>query len=120
MLTLGLLGRGREAVSQSLIERFYMTSRPPYKADLATGRERQLTTGKRAERTKHDFQCSIYRSVIGQAWPTQLFDLRAPLSADVPVLLLNQPIESQNNRRTAILVYQSDPVGDEPDFLLFQ
>ena len=29
MLTLGLLGRGREAVSQFLIERFYMTSRPP-------------------------------------------------------------------------------------------
>ena len=27
---MGLLGRGREAVSQSLIERFYMTSRPPY------------------------------------------------------------------------------------------
>ena len=36
-------------------------------ADLATGRERQLTTGKRAERTKHDFRCSIYRSAIGHA-----------------------------------------------------
>ena len=33
---------------------------------LATGRERQLTTGKRAERTKHDFRCSICRSAIGQ------------------------------------------------------
>ena len=36
-------------------------------ADLATGRERHLTTGKRAERTKHDFRCSICRSAIGQA-----------------------------------------------------
>ena len=25
-------------------------------------------------------------------WSSQLFDLRAPLSTDVPVLLLNQPI----------------------------
>ena len=39
----------------------------PRQAGLATGRERQLTTGKRAERTKHDFRCSIYRSAIGQA-----------------------------------------------------
>ena len=38
-----------------------------YQADLATGRERQSTTGKRGERTKHDFRCSISRSVIGQA-----------------------------------------------------
>ena len=34
--------------------------------DLATGRERQLTMGKRAERTKHDFRCPICRSAIGQ------------------------------------------------------
>ena len=33
----------------------------------ATGRERQLTTGKCAEKTKHDFRCSICRSAIGQA-----------------------------------------------------
>ena len=38
-----------------------------YEADLATGRERQLTTGKRAERTKDDFRCSICRSATGQA-----------------------------------------------------
>ena len=25
-------------------------------------------------------------------WPSQLFNLRTPLSTDVPVLLLNQPI----------------------------
>ena len=37
-----------------------------YYADLATGRERQLTTGKRAKRTKRDFRCSICRSAIGQ------------------------------------------------------
>ena len=36
-------------------------------ADLATGQERQLTKGKRAERTKHDFRCPICRSAIGQA-----------------------------------------------------
>ena len=38
-----------------------------YMADLATGLERQSTTGKRAERTKHNFRCSISRSAIGQA-----------------------------------------------------
>ena len=37
-----------------------------YKADLATGRKRQLTTGMRAERTQHDFRCPICRSAIGQ------------------------------------------------------
>ena len=36
-------------------------------ADLATRRERHLTTGKRAERTKLDFRCPICRSAIGQA-----------------------------------------------------
>ena len=42
---------------------------PPLRkqADLATGRERQLTTEKRAERTKHDFRCQIGRSAIDQA-----------------------------------------------------
>ena len=58
-----------------------------YKADLATGRERQLTMGKRAERTKHDFRCSICRSAIGQA-----SCLISPSSTDVNVLLLNQPV----------------------------
>ena len=28
-------------------------------------------------------------------WSSQLFDLRAPSSTDVPVLLLNQPIETK-------------------------
>ena len=27
-------------------------------------------------------------------WPSQLFDLRVPLSTDVPVLLLKQPIKN--------------------------
>ena len=35
--------------------------------DLAKERERHLTTGKRAERTKLDFRCPICRSAIGQA-----------------------------------------------------
>ena len=35
--------------------------------DLATGRERQLTTGKSAERTEHDLRCPICRSATGQA-----------------------------------------------------
>ena len=35
--------------------------------DLATERERHLTTGKRAERTKLDFRRPICRSAIGQA-----------------------------------------------------
>ena len=34
---------------------------------LATGREHQLTTGKRIERTKHNFRCPICRSAIAQA-----------------------------------------------------
>ena len=36
-------------------------------ADLATERERHLTTGKRAESTKLDLQCPICRSATGQA-----------------------------------------------------
>ena len=51
-------------------------------ADLATERERQLTTGKRAETTKRDFRCQC---------AALLFDLRAPSSTNAPVLLLNQP-----------------------------
>ena len=35
--------------------------------DVATERERHLTTGKRAERTKLDFRCPICHSAIGQA-----------------------------------------------------
>ena len=37
------------------------------KADLATERERQLTTGTRTEWTERDFRCPICRSAIGQA-----------------------------------------------------
>ena len=51
-------------------------------ADLATERERQLTTEERAERTKRDFRCQF---------AALLFDLHAPSSTDAPVLLLNQP-----------------------------
>ena len=56
--------------------------------DLATEQERQLTTGKRAERTKRDFRCPICRSAIDQA---SSLILRAPSSTDDPGLLLNQP-----------------------------
>ena len=45
----------------------YITSHHIYLTDLATARERHLTTGKRAERTKLDFWCPICRSAIGQA-----------------------------------------------------
>ena len=38
-----------------------------HQADLVTERERQLTTGKQAERTKCYLQCPICRSAIGQA-----------------------------------------------------
>ena len=47
-----------------------------------------VDNGKRAESTKHDFQCPTCRSAIGQA---SFFNLRAQSSTDVPVLLLNQP-----------------------------
>ena len=67
-------------------------------ADLATERERQLTTGRRSESTKRDFWCPICHSAIGQASChhscRQTFDLRVPSSSDVPVLLLNQPSNS--------------------------
>ena len=69
--------------------RLIRTRTPCYQADLATGRERQLTKGKRAERTKHDFRCSICRSAIGQA--SCLICARRYISTDVPVLLLSQP-----------------------------
>ena len=36
-------------------------------ADLATERERQLTTGKRAERTGLHFRCQFPRSVVSFA-----------------------------------------------------
>ena len=42
-----------------------------------------MTTGKHAKRTERDFRSPICRFVIGQ-------DLRAPSSADDPVLLLSQ------------------------------
>ena len=46
-------------------------------ADLETERERHLTTGKRAKRTKLDFRCPICRSAIGQV-KTSLSDARQP------------------------------------------
>ena len=54
-----------------------------------TERERHLTAGKRAVRTKLDFRCP---SLPLCHWSSQLFDLCAPSSTDVPVMLLNQPI----------------------------
>ena len=73
--------------------RIYPSStKATYWADLATERERHLTTGKRAKTTLLYFRCPICRSAIGQA--PRLFDLRAPSSTDVPVLLLNQPTNS--------------------------
>ena len=46
-------------------------------ADLETERERHLTTGKCAKRTKLDFRCPICRTAIGQA-KTSLSDARQP------------------------------------------
>ena len=56
---------------------------------FTTGREPQLTTGRCAERTKHDFRCPICCSAIVQASCL----ICAPSSTDDPVLLLNQPIK---------------------------
>ena len=52
--------------------------------DLATERERHLTTVKRAERTKLDFRCPICRFAIGQA--------SCLICARSRQLLLNQPL----------------------------
>ena len=67
----------------------YSVRRGSKEADLATGRKRQLTTGKRAERTKHEFRTVPDMPLCH--WSSQLFDLRTPSSTDVPVLLLNEP-----------------------------
>ena len=47
-------------------------------------------------------------------WSSQLFDLRAPLSTDVPVLLLNQP---SINKRSAVKASAGDDGKEERDFL---
>ena len=57
-------------------------------ADLATERERHLTTGKRAVMTKLNFRRPICRCATDQASCL----ICAPSSTDVPALLLNQPI----------------------------
>ena len=60
-----------------------------------------MTTGKRAERTKHDLP--VLNLPLCH-WSSQLFDLRAPSSTDVPVLLLNQPIVGFNRGRQHPLI----------------
>ena len=50
-------------------------------------RGRHFTTGKRAERTT---RLPVPNLPLSH-WSSQLFDLRAPLSTDVAVLLLSQP-----------------------------
>ena len=46
-----------------------------------------------AQKKTHDFRCPIFRSAkLLCYWSSQLFNLRAPSSTDVPVLLLDQPI----------------------------
>ena len=54
--------RDRRSVA-SLLHRLPATTT----IDLATERERHLTTEKRAKTTKLDFRCSICRSAIGQS-----------------------------------------------------
>ena len=66
-------------------------------ADLATELERQLTTGKHAEGTKHDFRCPICRSATGQA--TIVVRFSGPSSTDVPSLLLNHATVISLTRR---------------------
>ena len=66
------------------------------KADLATEWERDLTTRKGLNST-------ICRS---HDWSSQLFDLRAPSSTNLPVLLLNQPIAIVKKRiLRGLLIY---------------
>ena len=66
-------------------------------ADLATGRDHQLTTGKRAERTKHDFRCPICRSAIGQT-SCSICPLRRQLTFPFCVVpLFELPIENNKH-----------------------
>ena len=69
--------------------------------DLATEQERQLTTGKRAERTKRDFRCPICLSAIYQA---SCLILRAPSSTDDPGLLLNQPRRNRSCQQNIVFI----------------
>ena len=55
-------------------------------------------------------------------WSSQLFDLRAPSSTDVPVLLLNQPspwdMSCVASRVEVCVIGESDFVNNENDFIL--
>ena len=66
----------------------------------ATERERQLTAGKRAERTKRDFRCPICRSAIGQA--THRRQLLFPFCRQInlkKVNNFNNPSRRYNNKK---------------------
>ena len=91
-------------------------------ADLATEWERHLTTAKRAKRTK---TCSPMPSLPLSHWSSQLFDLRAPSSTDVPVLLLNQPNECmdcppKNDPCGEVAVSGGSPMSQQSRMLFFQ
>ena len=66
-----------------------------HQADLATGRERQLTTG---ERGKDLTRLPVLNLPLCH-WSIQLLDLCAPSSTNVPVLLLNQSNQSELNKQ---------------------
>ena len=59
------------------------------KTDLATGRERQLTTGKKSARKALNTTSGAQFAALPLVKP--VVSLRAPSSTDVLVLLLNQP-----------------------------
>ena len=72
------------------------------KADLATERERYLTTGMRAERTKLD-RLPVPNLPLSH-WTSQLSDLRAPSLTDAPVLLLNQPSRREHKVPSSLIL----------------
>ena len=75
-----------------------------YYSDLATERERQLRTGRRAENAELDFRCPICRPTIGQG----LFFLfeRTVITA-VALTFLNLPKLAHNNSSPKYILKKS-------------
>ena len=80
-------GTGFSVLAARKVEREPLTTQTPDRNVLSNDPTNQRWRSERAERTKLDFRCPICHC----HWSSQLFDLRAPSSTDIPVPLLNHP-----------------------------
>ena len=69
-------------------------------SDLATERERQFRTGKRAKKTDHDFRCPICRSAVGQVE----FSIAPAVVTVVTLSLFNLPIQDKQIKGAYLLL----------------